>query len=226
MDIPALFLAIANSFLFSTTLVPLWLILFLVLIQLSDKGIFLVPSLLAVFFLSGIAVSWVALPHIAFAVWAFGTFTTLILYISLRKLPKRTLPKIFLQEQGYRILIGLALGIIAWLIGFFTAFPGGSAAIATIVWALIALGGLRFATAKRSMEMGIGLLLVLAAPGIWLIAVNDSPVVPGIWAAGTILLALAIGWLTDNTEGKEGKKVIADGPIADSIAKPSNRLQQ
>lgn len=202
MDIPAIFLAFENSTLLSATLVPLWLILFLVLLQISDRAIYLIPCLSAVYFLCGIVVSWVALPHIAFAVWAFGSFTVLILYLSVRQIVARELPQIFLQEQGYRVLIGVALGIIAWLIGFFTAFPGGSAAISTVVWALILLGGLRFGTAKRGMEMGVGLLLILAGVGVWLVAVNESAIIFGLWAAGTILLALAIGWLTDRTEGR------------------------
>ena len=203
MDIPAIFLALENSALLSTTLVPLWLILFLVLLQISDRAIYLIPSLLIVYFLCGIAVAWVALPHIAFVVWAFGIFTTLILYLSVRQIVARELPRIFLQEQGYRVLVGVALGIIAWLIGFFTAFPSGSAAVSTAVWALILLGGLRFGTAKRGMEMGVGLLLILAGIGIWLVAVNESAIIPGLWAAGTILLALATGWLTDRTEGRQ-----------------------
>lgn len=183
----------------------MWLILVLVLIQVSDRALFIIPGLLATFVLSGIAVSWTALPHIAFTVWAFGLFTTLILYLSVRQLTARTTSQLFLQEQGYRVLIGLALGIIAWLIGFFTQFPGSSASISAVVWALILLGGLRFFTAKRSMEMGVGLLLILAGFGVWLTAVNPSAIISGVWAAGSIFLALAIGWLTDRTEGAKGK---------------------
>lgn len=202
MDIPAIFLALENSTLFSDALVPLWLILFLVLLQISDRAIYLIPSLTAVYFLCGIVVSWVNLPHIAFIVWAFGTFTALILYLSVRQIIARERPKIMLQERGSRILVGVALGIIAWLIGFFTAFPGGLVPIATPIWALVLLGGLRFATAKRGMEMGIGLLLILAGCGIWLVTATESAILAGLWAAGTVLLALAIGWLTDRTEGK------------------------
>ncbi|MFK7800938.1 MAG: hypothetical protein AB8G95_04850 [Anaerolineae bacterium] len=205
MDIPAIFLSLENSFLFSASLVPVWLILVLVLVQISDRAIFLIPGLLATYLFSGIVVSWTALPHIAFTTWAFGTFTCLILYLSVRQLSARTTPQVLLQEQGYRVLIGLALGIIAWLIGTFTAFPSGVMAVSACIWALILLGGFRFLTAKRGMEIGIGLLLILAGFGVWLTAVNQSAVIVGMWAAGSILLALAIGWLTDRTEGAKGK---------------------
>ena len=208
MDIPALFLSIENSFLLSTSLAPLWLTLILVVIQVTDRAAVLLPSLLAVFILCGIVVSWVALPHIAFSVWVFGLFATLILYLSVRKLIPRTTPQINLQERGYRLLIGLALGIVAYLIGSFAAFPTGHAAVSSTIWALLTLGGLRFSTANRSTEMGIGLLLILSGMGVWLTGVNGSAIILGLWAAGTILLALAVGWLTDRTEGAEGEMPI------------------
>lgn len=202
MDIPAIFLALQNATLFSQTLLPIFLILALVAMQVTDKGTVLLPSLLTVYFLVGTAVSHVAMPHVAFSVWMMGIFTTIILYLAVRQLTGRTEPKILLQERGYRILIGVALGIVAWLVGFFAAYPAESALISTCVWALLLLGGLRFFTAKRGMEIGIALLVILSGAGLWVTAVNNSPLIPGLWAVATVFLALATSWLTDRTEGQ------------------------
>ncbi len=201
MDIPAIFNALESTTIFSEQLLPVWLVLCLVALQITDRGAVLMPGLLITFLLIGIAVSRVAMPHIAFGVWVFGLFVVLILYLSLRGLPHRVPVKLMLQEYGYRLLIGLALGMMAALLGYFTQFPSGSAVIASIVWPLLILGLLRFGIAKRGLEMGIGVLLVLAAVGVWLMSINDSPIILGLWSAGSIFLALAIGWLTDRTEG-------------------------
>ncbi|MEM8863329.1 MAG: hypothetical protein AAGD96_33885, partial [Chloroflexota bacterium] len=131
MDIPAIFLALQNASLLSETLLPVFLILALVAMQVTDRGLVILPSLLIIYFLAGIATSLVTLPHIGFVVWIVGLFATVILYLGVRRITGRTEPKILLQERGYRILIGLALGIVAWLIGLFLAYPAGSSFIAT-----------------------------------------------------------------------------------------------
>jgi len=203
MDIPAIFLALETASLFSDTLLPVWLVLALVVLQVSDRGAVLLPCLLVVFGLVGIIVGRSTLPHVAFTVWVVAIFSIIILYLSLRGLGQRPPSNLTMQEQGIRLLIGMGLGIIAALLGFFTEIPGRSALTASAVWPLVILGILRFGTAKRGIEMGAGLLLVLAGIGVWLTAVNDSVIIPGVWAAGSIFLALATGWLTDRTEGQK-----------------------
>ncbi|MEM9777828.1 MAG: hypothetical protein AAF902_24845 [Chloroflexota bacterium] len=202
MDIPAIILTLQNATLFSEALLPIFLILALVAMQVTDRGAILLPSLLVVYLFVGITVSYVAMPHVAFSVWVVGIFGTIILYLAIRRIVGRTEPKILLQERGYRILIGLALGIVTWLIGFFLTYPAGSALISTCVWALLLLGSLRFFTAKRGMEIGIALLVILSGAGLWMTAVNNSPLIPGVWAVATIFLALVTSWLTDRTEGQ------------------------
>ncbi len=203
MDIPAIFLALESASIFSDMLLPVWLVLALVILQVSDRGAVLLPCLLVVFGLVGIIVGRSTLPHVAFTVWVVAIFSIIILYLSLRGLGQRPRNNLTMQEQGIRLLIGLGLGMAAALLGFFTEFPGRSSLTAAAVWPLIILGVLRFGTAKRGIEMGAGLLLVLAGIGVWLTAVNDSVIIPGVWAAGSIFLALATGWLTDRTEGQE-----------------------
>lgn len=203
MDIPAIFLALESASIFSETLLPVWIVLVLVILQVSDRGAVLLPCLLAAFGFAGIAVAHNTLPHIAFIVWVVGLFCALILYLSLRGLGERSRSELAMQDQGVRLLIGLGLGIVAALLGYFTEFPGRSSLTAAVVWPLVILGVLRFGTAKRGIEMGAGLLLVLAGIGVWLTAINDSVIIPGVWAAGSIFLALATSWLTDRTEGQE-----------------------
>lgn len=203
MDIPAIFLALESASIFSDMLLPVWLVLALVVLQVSDRGAVLLPSLLIVFGLVGVIVGRSTLPHVAFTVWVVAIFSIIILYLSLRGLGQRPRSNLTMQEQGIRLLIGMGLGIVAALLGFFTEIPGRSSLTAAAVWPLVILGILRFGTAKRGIEMGAGLLLVLAGIGVWLTAVNDSVIIPGVWAAGSIFLALATGWLTDRTEGQE-----------------------
>lgn len=202
MDIPAAFLALQSSPLLAGFMILVWLVLALVCLQVTDQGRILIPCLLGTFFILGVLVSTIALSHIAFTVWISGLFSVIILYLSLRALPQRPPVSINMQEMGYRILIGLGLGAISAGLGYYTAFPSGQAISSAAVWVLVTMGIFRFATGKRSMEMGIGLLLILAGTGVWLISINDSPLIPGLWSAGSILLSLVTGWLTDRTEGR------------------------
>ena len=163
-----------------------------------ERARFVLPLWLGIPFLLSIVASWLLPPYIVINLAIVGIFSCMILYITARSvggtadLPPLNLPVLFFQ-----VLLAIFVVLILWGLAYQTEYLllPSSAEVTWLVTSFFALGVFRFATTTRPLPLGMAIMLMVSAVGIWQIFELARPLAIATWAILVLLTTLVTSFL-------------------------------
>jgi hypothetical protein len=173
-----------------------------------------IAALLVQYIVLGLLLARLVRPEIAMTKLLVGLFTCLMFYLSARQaswrrqmnvatdslrtlLGQRPLsPSAFPPGWTFRLMALLLLAVTAFSVAQtypISTLPGD---ISIIIYWLILAGLLILILSEDPLKIGQGLLTVITGFEFWYTTLEDSLLLVGLWGAVSLLLALAIGYLT------------------------------
>lgn len=191
-------------------------------ILLSKDWRILIMALLAQYILVGIMLMRLVRPDIAVLKILIGAFICPILFLSARQISVRpsfaaeNWPFKFgrwrsfsggmraLADQYsstptglvFRIFVGLIMILVILTISSNFPLPGSAAPVTTAVYWLVVSGLVTLMITEDPMKAGHGLFTVLIGFDLFYTTLENSLLLTGLWGSVTLLIALAVGYLT------------------------------
>ncbi len=204
---------------------PLLLGLFITasIILINQDWRFLILTLLAQYILIGFILSRLVRPDIAVLSILIGAFICPILFLSARQVSVSslaTVPVLDPEVSGYwqkfmafvrgssptpetsstgamfRVFVALFSLLVTLTVSNSFPLPGLPILVTTAVYWLVLVGLMTLSLTENPLKAGFGLFTVLSGFGLLYTFLEQSLLLTGLWGSVSLLIALAIGYLT------------------------------
>lgn len=220
MNVPAIYQSLQEFTLFQGMSLIGGLVALSFALLWVERTRFVLPLWIALNTLLSIFASQLLPPYIALAILVTAVFSTTMVYLTARSRAQTVTNStinwpIFL----FQFLLAIFFLLMVWGAVYQAGFTiiADNADTTFIVFSLGLMGIYRFVTTTRPLPLGMGILLIVTAVGVWQISTLQRPLAVGVWAALVMMTTLVISYLMQTEQGDSSEQNRTTQSIQNSV---------